>query len=157
VVVLSLAISMVGAQIARVGFDLLQPVSVLQEEIRKDPTSPIAMAATIREKNRETGVPLPVRLAMPILAAAVMAALDARRRPVAACLAYGIAIFALYGWSTSRSPAFPLPTTGETAVALVLAVLAALAGAALSRRLADALEPGAAPAPSARLATSPGR
>ena len=65
--------------------------------------------------------------------------MDVRRRPVSACVAYGVALFALYGWSTSRSPAFAPPPASETAVALVITVLAALTGAALGRRLADAL------------------
>jgi hypothetical protein len=164
IVVVSLAISMVGEQFARRGFEILQPVSVLDEEIRKDPTSPIAMAATIRAKTRGAGVPLAVRLAIPVLAAAVMAAVGAGRRPVAACLAYGVAIFALYGWSTSRSPAFVPPTALETIAALAITLACALAGAFLARRLADGLDPApprrapvTAPAGAAPAATSRGR
>jgi hypothetical protein len=162
VVVIALGISLVGDQVARAGFALLQPVSVLAEEIQKDPTSPIAMAAAIREKTRGAGTPLPIRLLLPVLAALVMAAVDVRRRPVAACVAYGLALLALYGWSTSRSPAFTTPAASETAVALVTTVVAALAGAVLGRGLADGLAPAAraaqssvsaAPAP----ATSRGR
>jgi hypothetical protein len=140
-VVVSLAISAVGEQIARVGFAVLQPVSVLDEEIKKDPASPIAMAATIRARTRGAGVPLPIRLAIPVVAAAVMAAVGVGHRPVAACVAYGVAIFALYGWSTHQSPAFAPPTAGETLLALVIAVACALGGAVLARRLADALVP----------------
>jgi hypothetical protein len=38
---------------ARIGFAVLQPVSVIEEEIAKDPTSPIAVANAIARKNGE--------------------------------------------------------------------------------------------------------
>jgi hypothetical protein len=160
VVAVSLGVSVVGEQIARVGFAVVQPASVLGEEIRKDPRSPIALAAEIRAKSRG-GAPLPVRLLLPLAAAALMSAADVRRRPAAACVVYGLAILALYGWSTGHSPAFaPLvPTAAETGTALLVTVLAALAGAALGRRLADSLQP-RPPAPALGplpLATSRGR
>jgi hypothetical protein len=157
---------MVGEQVARAGFALLQPVSVLAEAIRNDPGSPIAMAAAIREKTRGAGTPLPIRLLLPVLAAAVMSTVDLRRRPTAACVAYGVTILALYGWTTSRSPAFTPPSAGETAVALAITVVAAFLGAALGRWLGDALAPppaprsGVAPRPAPagpREATSRGR
>jgi hypothetical protein len=159
IVLVSLAIAMVGEQIARAGFAVLQPVSVLDEAIRADPTSAIAVAATIREKTRGAGVPLPVRLLLPIVAAAVMGAVDVRRRGAAACVAYGVAVFALYGWSTSQNPAFPLPSVGESAAALAITLVAALAGAALGGRLADALQPRRPRVgmPGRRVATSPAR
>jgi hypothetical protein len=94
-----------------------------------------------------------------VLAAAVMAALDPRRRPIVAGVGYGVALLALYGWSTSHSPAFaPLvPSAAETAAALAIAALAAVGGALLARRLADALQPrSGAAAPDAAL-TSPAR
>lgn len=162
VVVVSLGISWVGEHIARMGFEILKPESVISEEIQKDPTSAIAMAASIRAKSRGAGIPLPIRLALPVLAAAVMAVADPRRRPAAACVAYGIALLVLYGWSTSHSPAFQplIPSTAETATALVLAALAALAGAAIARRLADGLGAAAtrtAASVAGREATSPAR
>jgi hypothetical protein len=141
VVVVALGISLAGEQVARAGFALVQPESVIAEAIDKDPTSPIALAAAIRSRNRGAGVPLPVRLLLPILAAVVMAGLDPRRRPAAACVGYGVALLALYGWSTSHSPAFqPLvPSAAETVAALALVCVAGLAGSALARRLADGL------------------
>jgi hypothetical protein len=145
VVVVSLAISLVGEQVARAGFAWLQPVSVLAEEIQKDPTSPIAMAAAIREKTRGAGVPLAVRLLLPVVAAAVMTAVDVRRRTAVACVAYGVALLALYGWSTSHSPAFAPPAAGETAVALALTIVTALAGAAVGRFLAGGMAPAPGP------------
>lgn len=156
VVVVALGISLLGELVARVGFEIVRPESVIAEEIEKDPTSPIALAAAIRAKNRGAGVPQPIRLLLPVLAAAVMAAVDPRRRPAAACVAYGVALLALYGWSTSHSPAFqPLvPSATETAAAIAIAGGAALVGSVLARRLADGL--GAAHAPAAASASAAG-
>ena len=161
VVLVSLAISMSGEQVARAGFALTQPVSVIAEEIAKDPTSAIAQAAEIREKSRGAQAPLWLRLLLPLATVAVLTVIDVRRRPGIAGAAYGIALVALYGWSTSRAPAFaPLvPSAAETAMALVIAAAAGLLGTMLGRLLADALEPGPSLAPVRRAATvtSPGR
>jgi hypothetical protein len=156
VVVVALGISLLGELVARVGFELVQPESVIAEEIEKDPTSPIALAAAIRAKSRGAGVPQPIRLLLPVLAAAVMAAVDPRRRPAAACVAYGVALLVLYGWSTSHHPAFqPLvPSAMETAAAIAIAGAAAVVGSVLARRLADGL--GASHAPAAASATAAG-
>ncbi len=159
IVIVAVGITSVGERIARLGFAVVQPVSVIGEEIQKDPTSPIALAAAIRAKSRGAGMPLPIRLLLPIMAAAVMAAADPRRRPALACVAYGVALLALYGWSTSLSPAFaPLvPTAVETTAALAITALAALVGSALARRLADALQPPPAVLPPEAVLTSPAR
>ena len=163
VVLVSLGISLSGEYVARAGFALTQPVSVIAEEIAKDPTSAIAQAAAIREKSRGSPTPLWLRLLLPVAAVAVLTVIDVRRRPAIAGAAYGIALVALYGWSTSRAPAFaPLvPSAAETFVALVIAAVAGAVGALLGRRLADSLEPGAAdaaaPLTAAASLTSPGR
>ncbi len=136
-----------GSQIAAAGFALLQPVSVIKEEIAKDPTSPIALAHTIARQNGPrpgtSGLLLPVLALMP---AAVMAAVDARRRPIAATVAYAAAGFAVNGAMLARSPAFrPMaPGAAETLVALALTLAAAVIGSLAARRLADALSAGAA-------------
>ena len=142
-VVVSLAASLVGEQIARVGFAVIKPVPVITEEIKKDPTSPIALAAEIREKNRGAGPPWMVRLMLPVVAAAVVVAVDLRRRPAAACIAYGVTMLALYGWSIGQTPAFrPMaPAPVETALALAFTVLAALLGSVAGRGIADVLQP----------------
>jgi hypothetical protein len=142
-VVVSLAASLVGEQIARVGFAVVKPVPVITEEIKKDPTSPIALAAEIREKNRGAGPPWMVRLMLPVVAAAVVVAVDLRRRPAAACIAYGATMLALYGWSIGQTPAFrPMaPAPVETALALAFTVLAALLGSVAGRGIADVLQP----------------
>jgi hypothetical protein len=161
VVLVALAVSLLGEEIARLGFEIVRPESVIGEEIQKDPTSAIAMAAAIRAKSRGSGMPQPLRLLLPLLAAAVMVAVDPRRRPAAASGAYGVALLALYGWSTSHSPAFQplIPSAGETAVAVVLAGAAGLAGAAIGRRLADGLGGSAVAPPPTAVAdlTSPAR
>jgi hypothetical protein len=144
-VVVSLAASLVGEQIARAGFAIIQPVPVITEEIKKDPTSPIALAAEIREKNRGAGPPWVVRLMLPVVAAAGVVAVDLRRRPAAACIAYGVTMLALYGWSIGQTPAFrPMaPAPVETALALAFTVIAALIGSVAGRWIADVLQPAA--------------
>jgi len=162
VVVVALGVSLLGEQIARVGFEIVKPESVIGEEIQKDPTSAIAMAAAIRAKSRGASMAQSIRYLMPILAAAVMAAANPRGRPVAACIAYGVALLVLYGWSTSHSPAFQplIPSAAETAVAIAITCVAALIGAIAARRLADGLgAPAAEPAQAVvpESATSPAR
>ena len=145
----AVVLGVVGMQVARAGFAVLQPVSYLAEEIAKDPTSPIALANAIARTNREAPDPWLLRLALPLAAAAVFAGVDGRRRPVAAGVAYGVTLLGAYGWYLASRPAFaPLtPTALETGVALALAALAGAAGGVLARALAGALEAGA---PSAR-------
>jgi hypothetical protein len=160
IIAVALGITFAGEQVARVGFAIVQPESVISEEIAKDPTSPIALAAAIRAKSRGAGLPMPIRLLLPVVAAAVMAALDPRRRPATAGVGYGVALLILYGWSTSQSPAFaPLvPSAAESAAALALTIATAYVGSLLGRRLADVLAPPAASAPPADVAlTSPAR
>jgi hypothetical protein len=142
-VVISLAASLIGEQIARVGFAIVKPEPVITEEIKKDPTSPIALAAEIREKNRGSGPPWVVRLMLPVLAAAVLVAVDLRRRPAAACIAFGVTMVALYGWSIGQTPAFraQAASPAETALALAITVVAALIGSGAGRRIADVLQP----------------
>jgi hypothetical protein len=145
VLAIAIAVGMIGAWIARVGFDIIQPVSVIQEEIAKDPTSPIAVAHAIAQKNRTTpgGAPggnLSRLLAfVPML---VMVALDPRRRPVAATLGYAMGVFAVWGFAMGLTPAFrPMfPGMGPTAVALLLTLATALGGGLAAAWLADRLE-----------------
>src|SRR5207237_9221341 len=100
------ASSLMGGQIARAGLAAFQPASVVGQATRAEPTSTIAQAAAIRAKSRGVVTPFWLRLLFPLIAAAVMSAADVRRRPTLACAAYGIVLVAVYGWSTSRSPAF---------------------------------------------------
>jgi hypothetical protein len=164
-VILSFAVGIVGQQVARAGFELLQPVSFIGEEIAKDSSSPIAMGREIAEKNQ--AVPPPpwaLRLALPLVPAAVMALAEPRRRPAAAAIAYGVTVFAAYTWFLSTLPAYrPLMPSGlETATALALTVAYGAAGGHAARWLSDRLiggPPRAGVALEGRVAgaTSPGR
>ncbi len=136
-------IGMVGARIAWTGFEMIQPVSVIQEEIAKDPNSEIAVAYTIAQRNGfppgRTGGRQHVYALLPVLA---MSLVDARRRPLAATAAYAVALFGVMAWILTHRPAFaPLaPGPIETALGLALTLLAALPAAIAARRLSNALE-----------------
>jgi len=164
-VLLSFAVGIVGQQVARAGFAILQPVSFIGEEIAKDSSSPIAVGREIAEKN-QTGPPpaWALRVALPLGPAAMMALADPRRRPGAAAIAYGVAVLAAYTWFLSTLPAYaPLtPTALETAAALALTVAYAAAGGQAARWLSDRLVGGAPRTGMTRErpvagATSPGR
>ncbi len=132
-----LLLGVTAAAVARAGFAWLQPVSFIAEEIAKDPTSPIAVAHEMaRKMGRTPGAFNPIVLALALLAALAMIAVDARQRPVLAALAYGLTLFVALGVVLARAPAFAqsLPSVLETAVAAVLTALAGLAGGALARR-----------------------
>ena len=144
VLALVIVTGLIGAQIARVGFETLQPVSVIEEEIAKDPTSPIALATAIARKTGSrpgsTGGLFHVISILPVLALVIV---DPRRRPVTAAVAYGAALFATSGWTLAGNPAFApqVPGAGETVVALALTLVAGAIGGHLARRLSDALAP----------------
>src|SRR6266540_3226408 len=82
--VVAIVVGMIGQRIAREGFEILRPVSVIDAEIAKDPTSPIAVATTMARKEGRipgrTGGLLHLYALAPALA---MTLVDARRRPVA--------------------------------------------------------------------------
>ncbi len=165
VVMLSFAVGIVGQQIGRAGFAIIEPESFIGEEVAKDPSSPIAVGREIAEKNH-AAAPLswPLRLALPLVAAALMALADPRRRPCAAAIVYGLGVFAVYAWFLSTLPAYaPLTPTGlETATALLITLACGAAGGLAARWLAARLVGGAPERrvgrgrPIARL-TSPGR
>src|SRR5207245_6266296 len=100
----------IGANIARIGFEIIQPVSVVQDEIAKDPTSPIAVAHAIARKNGSTpgGVPGgPLAWLLSLLPMLLLVALDPGRRRVLSSVVYAGGLFALSGLTTGRMPAFP--------------------------------------------------
>jgi hypothetical protein len=144
VLLILLAVGLAGRQIEQAGFGWLQPVSVIETVIAREPTSPIAIAHEIARKNGAApGRPaaaLPLLLLVP---GAVMAVVDARRRPVVASAGYAVALFAVIGSLLATRPAFrPLvPGPGTTALALALTVLAAVAGGVAGRWLAERLGP----------------
>lgn len=101
-----LPVGIAGGTIARAGFAWLQPVSVIEEEIGKDPTSPSALATIIARKNRTPPGQVGGLGLYALIPAAVMVLVDARRRPVWATLAYAGTLFAVSGWLMARLPAF---------------------------------------------------
>jgi hypothetical protein len=163
-VALSVALGLAGQQIARAGFAILQPVSVIDEAVVQDTSSPVAVGREIAQKNEAVRPPWALRLALPLVPAVLMALADPRRRPALAAIAYGVAVFASYAWFLSTLPAYaPLvPSALDTAAALVLTVVYAAAGGVAGRKLAAQLvrgeiEPGAGREPAVAAVTSPGR
>jgi CBS domain-containing protein len=137
-VLVMVAMGSTGAMVARAGFAWTRPVSYIAEEIAKDPTSPIAIAHEIARKNGTTpGGYLPIVVVGPLLAALAMSLVDARRRPIAATLAYGAVVFVVTGVALARAPAFAqsLPSVGAIVIAATITVLAALAAGRLARRV----------------------
>jgi hypothetical protein len=134
----------IGQMIARVGFEVLQPASVIEEEIAKDPGSPIAVTTIMARKNGTTpGRTGGMLYAFALIPAAVMAVVDPRRRPVAATLAYAATLFAVSGWLLAHRPALQpmVPGAAETAVALLLTLGTALMGGWAARWLSESLVP----------------
>src|SRR2546425_11324559 len=98
------------------------------------------MGREIGEKTR--AVPPPpwaLRLALPVVPAAVMALAEPRRRPAAAAIAYGVTVFVAYTWFLSTLPAYrPLMPSGfETVTGLALTVAYGAAGGHAPRSLSD--------------------
>ena len=144
VLIVGFAVGTIGVNIARIGFEIIQPVSVIEDEIAKDPTSPIAVSHAIARKNGSTPGGAPGgRLALLFSLAPVLLliALDPRRRPLASTVVYAIGLFALWALTIGRTPAFQpmMPGLGPTAVALAITLVMALIGGTAARRLADVL------------------
>ena len=142
-VVIVVGLGMIGHQIARVGFDTLQPVSVIEAEILKDPTSPIAVANEMARKDGRvpgrTGGGLYLWGLIPVL---VMVVVDARRRPMGATLAWAVTLFLVTGKLMALRPSLAprVPDIGTTLIALALTILAAIVGGWVARALSDRLE-----------------
>ena len=136
--VILVPLGLVGQQIARRGFEMLQPVSVIEEEIAKDPTSPIAVATLMaRKEGRTPGLIGGIQHVFALLPALAMALVDPRRRPRAATVAYAVALFAVLAWRLPTRPSLiaVAPTMPETAAALLLTIAAALLGGQAARWL----------------------
>ncbi|HEV8474933.1 MAG TPA: hypothetical protein VGR82_19325 [Methylomirabilota bacterium] len=128
--------------VADLGFALARPASSIQEVLAADDgTSPIAVA---HEMARRNGTPIGgstrARL-FPLLGAALLALADARRRPVAAGIAFAVGMLLISVPMMLRSPALAhvRPDTLTTVAGLALALAAAAAGGWLGARLADRL------------------
>jgi len=132
-------IAAVGLQLAVIvvgdlGLAILQPQPAVADAIAADPSSPIAIAHEIARRNGTTpGRGFTVRL-FPVVPAIVLAFVDPRRRPLAAGLAFGLALYAVNGVMFMRSPAFAHvhPETGDALLALVGTAIVALCAAGLA-------------------------
>jgi len=117
---------------------------VIEGEIAKDPTSPIAVAHAIARKNGGTPGGVPGGSVARLLSLApvlMLVALDPRRRPVPATVAYALGLFALWAFTIGRTPAFlpMMPGAGITLVALMITIGLAVVGGSAARRLAETL------------------
>jgi hypothetical protein len=143
VLVVVVLVGMAGLWVARAGFEVMQPVSVIEDVIAKDPTSPIAVANITARKNgmgpgRVGGLPL---LYTGLAGVIAMSLVDARRRPVASAVAYSLLLFIVTGWRISRLPALaPMaPGVGPTIAAFIITFAVAAVGGLTAKRLSDAL------------------
>ncbi|MGH7353721.1 MAG: hypothetical protein ACRELS_03980 [Candidatus Rokuibacteriota bacterium] len=142
--------------VADTGFALLQPESKIEEAIKEDPTSPIAVA---HEMARRAGVPpgrsLMLRL-LPALPALVLALVDPRRRWLASSLAFGATLAATWGWFASRAPALAhaVPQAPEAAIGVGLSIVAAVIGGWFARELATLMSTPAVAGSPARLGST---
>ena len=140
-----IGLGLIGQQIAQIGFEVMQPVSVIEEELTKDPTSPIAVATLMaRKEGVQAGQTGGRRHLFALWPALAMALVDARRRPIAATLTYSAALFALLAWRLPSRPSLAAMAPGlpETIVALLLTLTAALAAGYAARWLSNALAGG---------------
>jgi hypothetical protein len=126
--------------VASAGFALLQPASTIREVLAADEgTSPIAVA---HEMARRNGTPIggsALPRVFPVVGAALLARVDARRRPRAASLAFGagLLIVMVPRMLGSGALAHVRPDTATLAAGIALTLAAAVAGGWLAARLAD--------------------
>jgi hypothetical protein len=139
-----LGIGTIGANIARIGFEIIQPVSVIQDEIAKDPTSPIAVSHAIARQNGGAPGGVPggsVARFFSLLPVLLLVAVGPRRRPMTATVVYALGLFAFWAFTIGRTPAFQpmMPGPAPTVLALVITLAMALVGGMAARRLAETL------------------
>ena len=131
VIALSLVVQISTWIVTDVGFALAKPTSVIEEVLAADDgTSPIAVAHEMARRNGATpGRSLTARL-VPLVLAAVLALVDARRRWAWGSLAMGATLFAIASYTMVRAPAFAhvVPGVGTFVAGLILTLAAALAG-----------------------------
>jgi hypothetical protein len=142
VVVLYLA----AAAVADLGFALIQPTPAIDEAIAADPSSPIAIAHAMTRLGRERTPGRADALRwFTLVGALAMVAVDARRRPLPAAVAFGATLVLVSGIALARVPALAQarPAILDVALALVLAPLAAVVSGWAAARLAPRLAPSA--------------
>jgi len=125
--------------IGDVGLALLEPVSTVDESIAADPTSPVAVAHEMARRNGIAPGRSMILRWIPLLPAALMTLTDPRRRPRLAASAFGLALLATAAMLLGRLPALShaLPSAGDTALAVVVALACALASGWCAVKVAD--------------------
>jgi hypothetical protein len=129
--------------VADLGFALTAPTSHIAEAIASDPTSPIAISHEMARRNGSIpGRSLTLRL-LPILPAALMVLIDARRRWAMAAVVFGAALMGSAAIGLGRLPALAhaLPDVRAALLALPLVLGAAVTGAWTAVRLARIMAP----------------
>jgi hypothetical protein len=141
VMALVVVTGLIGRGIAHTGFEMTKPVSVIDDEIAKDATSPIAVGQIIMRMNAARPDPLgPLApFLVPLVPALAIVLVDARRRPVWATLAYAASVFVVMGVRLAGLPAFSarVPTLGATAIAAVVTLGSAVVSGLVVRRISD--------------------
>ena len=148
VVLGGVAMQLVVIVVGDVGLAVLQPQPAVAEAIAGDPGSPIAVAHEIARRNGTTpGRGFTVRL-FPVLPALLLVIADARRRPIAAGLTFGISLYLVSGAMFLRSPAFAHvhPDVVDAVVAVIGTAVVTVIAAIAARVFADWVT-GAARAP----------
>jgi hypothetical protein len=125
--------------IGDVGLALLEPVSTIDEAIAADPTSPVAVAHEMARRNGMAPGRSMILRWIPLLPAALMAFADPRRRPWLAASVFGLTLLATAAILLGRLPALShaLPSAGDTALAVVVALAGALASGWCAVKVAD--------------------
>jgi hypothetical protein len=144
VVALGVLIQLSTQTVAEIGFAMTRPTSVIQEVLAaEDGTSPIAVAHEIARRNGAAVGGSSRTRWFPLLGAALLLVLDARRRAVLAALGLGAALLVVALPVMLRSPGFahvrPDVATAVTGVGLTL--VAAAIGGWLGAAAADRLRP----------------
>src|SRR5262245_10864456 len=140
----AVAFHWIGMEVSAAGFAIVQPTPAIEEAIAADSDSPIAIAHEMARRNGTTvGGRGMMHRYLPVLPAALLALIDARRRWAVGSAALAVALVALSGAWLARLPALShaLPTALDVVIAIPLAVAAALAGGAAAVGLARLLTP----------------
>ena len=123
-----------------IGLAILQPTADLGNAL-SEPTSPIAVAHQIAQRNGTTpGRGYLVRV-FPVLPALLLALVDPRRRPLAAGVAFGLGLYAVNWVMFGRSPAFahvhpdPIDALVALVVTAIVAMVSTMAATAFEARL----------------------
>lgn len=142
-VVVFVLMNLGAAQVARAGFAWFKHETVATAEMTRDPAAwSTALTREIAAKNRTRPGDLERTLAMlALIPAAVMVAVNPRRRPVSASVAFAIVFLGVSTWVLAQSPALAphIPTVGATLVALLLTVTAAILGSFGACRVAEVM------------------